>query len=79
MREKRWTPIDVHCEHCGKPLEACPADSHYGFVIGPGPLLEYRHQDGTTQCVVRCTPRPVNGWFAARLYRAKAYGEVEPR
>lgn len=71
-------PLGQTCTNCGKMLEARAVASS-GAVSIKGLLnLEYRHTDGTTECVIVKEPRAWDGWSATRAFekaRRKAWAE----
>jgi len=65
-----WRDIDLSCRHCGKPLQAAWTQ-HYGAVgviDGLHPIM-YRHQDGTTECVIRRKPGAYDDWIGNRALK----------
>jgi hypothetical protein len=73
-------PLGQTCTNCGKMLEARSVVSS-GAVSIKGLLnLEYRHTDGTTECVIVKTPRAWDGWSATRAFeksRAAAWAKED--
>ena len=65
-----WVPLDITCEHCGKPLEVTKVwhsstekDGYFTF--------KYRHADDKrTQCVVWDVRKvkPYTSWGVTELY-----------
>ncbi len=60
-------PLGMSCTKCGKQLEARYVPTSAVQVAGLL-SLEYRHTDGTTECVVRHEPRPCDEWKASAAF-----------
>ena len=65
-----WVPLDITCEHCGKPLEVTKV-RHSRIELAGHYTFKYRHADDKrTQCVV-CEVRkvkPYSSWGVTKLY-----------
>jgi hypothetical protein len=53
-----WIDMQEGCNNCGKPLEARPSTIRGSFVIQGYEPMEWRHTDGTVQCVILRSPKP---------------------
>ena len=67
---KLWVPLDITCEHCGKPLEVARV-WHSRIEIAGHYTFKYRHADNKkTQCVVYEVRKvkPYSSWGVTKLY-----------
>lgn len=74
-------PLGQSCIHCGKMLEACEKPTSGVSIVGLR-NLEYRHTDGTTECVIIKRPCAWDGWSATRAFEAarrKSWAEHDAR
>ena len=62
--------LGLSCNNCGKPLEARLTPETGICTIEGLRSLEYRHADGTTECVIVKSPRPYDGWSASAAFDA---------
>lgn len=70
-------PLGQTCVNCGKMLEAREVPTGSVSIKGLR-NLEFRHDDGTTECLIVKTPRSWDGWSATRAFdaaRKKAWAE----
>ena len=63
-------PLGMTCANCGKMLEARHVPSSGGISIKGLRKLEYRHDDGTEECVIIKSPRAWDGWSATRAFES---------
>lgn len=60
--------IGMTCANCGKMLEARISPSFGKIHINGLRHLEYRHDDGMTECIITKSPTAWDGWSATRAF-----------
>ena len=71
-------PLGQSCANCSKMLEARYVPVSGGVSIKGLLSLEYRHDDGTTECLIIKSPAPWDGWSATQSFekaRKRAWAE----
>jgi hypothetical protein len=63
-----WLNIGMNCQECGKPLIAKRSKVYSSISIKGLIDLDYKHEDGTQECVIIRTPRPWDGWRASDAF-----------
>ncbi len=61
-------PLGINCVNCGKPLKARASKVRSSISIRGLRDLDYRHEDGTIQCIIRKSPQPFDGWKASKAF-----------
>ena len=64
-----WIEIDYHCQNCGKQLSVRRTQPQPRWVISGFEPLDYRHADGTTECVIKMEPIGYDACAANRRYK----------
>ena len=66
---REWLAIGLTCTNCGKPLAARAGERDGSIVISGLEPIEYRHEDGTTECVIKYSPAAYDDWKGNRALR----------
>jgi len=64
-----WLDLDVFCDNCSKRLSGRWGKPRGGFILEGAYPMEFRHTDGTTECVIHRKPKPYSIWLANRAMK----------